>query len=160
MRCFVRKRKRGWRRFLEEYRKVVGMRQGERERARPSVDNKRASVPAPAPQGWGGLTGKALAQARPSTQHQNRLHIDCSWQRSTNCSSSQSPQRSEFNNQLYKHPVSLSKVGRKEVLHTQVQRCGCSSQHFNVRHTHTNTQIHTWDQSPAAFLDLQHETST
>lgn len=118
MRCFVRKRKRGRGLVLEEWREAGRRRGNETRRARPTVDNKRASVPAPASRGWGGLTGKALARARPSTQHQNRLHIDCSWQKATRCSSSQSPQRSGLNNQLYKHPASLSKVGQKEPSHT------------------------------------------
>lgn len=103
---------------LEEWRKAGRRRGNETRRARPTVDNKRASVPAPASRGWGGLTGKALARAWPSTHHQNRLHIDCSWQKATHCSSSQSPQRSGLNNQLYKHPASLSKVGQKGSSHT------------------------------------------
>lgn len=70
MRCFVQKRKRGRGLVLEEWREAGRRRGNETRRARPTVDNKRASVPAPASRGWGGLTGKALARARPSTQHQ------------------------------------------------------------------------------------------
>ncbi len=137
MRCFVRKRKRGRGVGFGGVEKAGRQRGNETRRARPTVDNKRASVPVPASRGWGGLTGKALARAWPSTQHQNRLHIDCSWQKATRCSSSQSPQRSGLNNQLYKHPASLSKVGQKGSSHFEFSGVYMS----NTRHAHTGVQL-------------------
>ncbi len=149
MRCFVRKRKRGRGVGFGGVEKAGRWRGNETRRARPTVDNKRASVPAPASRGWGGLTGKALARAWPSTQHQNRLHIDCSWQKATRCSSSQSPQRSGLNNQLYKHPASLSKVGQKGSSHFEFSGVYMS----NTRHAHTGVQLRLdlseeWIQTP------------
>ncbi len=99
--------------------------------------------------GGEGSQERPWLEAWPSTQHQNRLHIDCSWQKATRCSSSQSPQRSGLNNQLYKHPASLSKVGQKGSSHFEFSGVYMS----NTRHAHTGVQLRLdlseeWIQTP------------